>query len=259
MTRNQAIAFGAVGLAAGGILLTVLGRGGRGSSSKGSGKGTSQPGPNPAPAPSPGGTPDPNLAQRYPGLVMIDMRAKAPKERIDYIRGLDKTTAAVIHQTGFFGWKDTNPLWPEIKAHFVVRQDGRVQINYDPEVRMTTGSNAANSFAVTIEFEGNFPNTNGNAYMPEKFGVSHLEEHPAQVIAGRKLLADLKALLPNMTAVFGHRQWSDNRENDPGPDLWREVAEWAKQNLGLTDGGPGWKYGSGQPIPDDWRGAPLVA
>ena len=125
MTRNQAIAFGAVGLAAGGILLTVLGQGGRGSASKGSGKGTGQPGPKPAPAPSPGGTPDPNLAQRYPGLVMIDMRAKAPKERIDYIRGLDKTTAAVIHQTGFFGWKDTNPLWPEIKAHFVVRQAGQ--------------------------------------------------------------------------------------------------------------------------------------
>lgn len=227
-----------------------------------SGGGSKAAKPAPAPPAKPGQQPAPpiapDLAERYPGITMIDMRSKAPPEQIDYIRGLEKTTAVVLHQTGFFGWKDSNPLWPKIKAHFVVRQDGRVQINYDPEVRMTTGSNAANSFAVTIEHEGNFPNANGNAFKPEKFGVSHLKDHPAQVEASRKLVAALKAISPNMTAVFAHRQWSDNRENCPGPEIWRAVGEWAKQHLGLTDGGPGWKWDPGEPIPDTWR-APLVA
>lgn len=255
MKRSTLIALGAVSvLAAGGLMLTVLSRG----PSKGS-VGVSKPNPGTPQPNDPGAPPaDPTLAQRYPGLVMIDMRARAPKERIDYIRGLDKATAAVLHQTGFFGWKDSNPLWPEVKAHFVVRQDGRVQINYDPEVRMTTGSNAANTFAVTIEHEGNFPNANGNAFMPEKFGVSYLKDHPAQVAASRQLLKNLKALLPNMTAVFAHRQWSDDRQNCPGPDIWREIGEWAKQTLGLTDGGPGWHYDPGEAIPETWRD-PLVS
>lgn len=239
-------------LAVGGVVLTVLGQGGP----KRSPGQTPKPGIPGQPAPAPNGQ---SLAERYPGLTMIDMRDKAPKDQIVEIRGLENTTAAVLHQTDFFGWKDSNPLWPKVRSHFVVRQDGRVQINYDPEVRMTTGSNAANKFAVTIEHEGNFANANGNFYKPEKFGKSYLKEHPAQVEASRRLLAALKAMAPNMTAVFAHRQWADqDRSNCPGPEIWQAIGEWAKKNLGLTDGGPGWKYDPGQAIPDSWR-APLVA
>lgn len=56
-----------------------------------------------------------------------------------------------------------------------------------------------------------------------------------------------------LTHVLAHRQSSAARENDPGPDLWRGVGQWAVENRGLNDGGPKFKVGDGNPIPDAWR------
>lgn len=201
-------------------------------------------------------TPPGTLLERYPGLQMDDRRKQAPKDLILRLRTLAETTAVVLHQTGFFGWKPTNPNWAKVNAHFVVRRDGSVVINYDPEVRMTHGSNAANKFCVTIEHEGNYANSNGNFYKPEKFGRSYLKDAPNQVKSSRLLIEILHELCPKMTAVFAHCQWTGNRQNCCGPELWSEVGEWAKAHLAMTDGGPGWYWeeGTGQPIPNSWRG-----
>jgi hypothetical protein len=56
-----------------------------------------------------------------------------------------------------------------------------------------------------------------------------------------------------LTHVLAHRQSSATRENDPGPDIWSQVGQWAVDTLGLKDGGPGFKIGSGNPIPEAWR------
>ena len=53
--------------------------------------------------------------------------------------------------------------------------------------------------------------------------------------------------------IVAHRQSSEQRENDPGPDIWYHVGQWAINNLGLTDGGPGYKIDKGNAIPDLWR------
>lgn len=53
--------------------------------------------------------------------------------------------------------------------------------------------------------------------------------------------------------IHAHRQSSKSRRSDPGERVWREVGEWAKQELGLSDGGPGWTKG-GIPLPDEWTG-----
>jgi hypothetical protein len=218
------------------------------------------PGPKPDEPPAadeevpPAHVPPASSLERFPGLEMVDLRAKASPALILRMRTLEETTAVVLHQTGFFGWKPDNSNWAKIHAHFVVRRNGQVCILYDPEVRMTTGSNAANRFAVTIEHEGNYPNSSGNFYKPEKFGRSYLADAPNQIAASRRLLEILHGLCPKMSAVFAHCQWSDNRQNCCGPDLWREIGQWAVDNLAMTDGGPGWKWGSGQPIPNSWRG-----
>lgn len=201
----------------------------------------------------PANIPPGQLLERYPGLQMVDLRGKASKTLILRQRTLLEVTAVVIHQTGFFGWKPSNPNWAKIHAHFVVRRSGDVVINYNPEDRMSTGSNNANKFCVTIEHEGNYPNASGNFYKPEKFGKSYLQDAPNQVRASRRLVTILHELCPKMTAIFAHRQWTAERQNCPGPDLWKAVGEWAVDNLNLTDGGAGWQYGSGLPIPEDWR------
>src|SRR4029079_913327 len=56
-----------------------------------------------------------------------------------------------------------------------------------------------------------------------------------------------------LKTILAHRQSSGTRDNDPGPDIWFHVGQWAVDNLGLKDGGPGFKVGSGNPILDDWR------
>ena len=56
-----------------------------------------------------------------------------------------------------------------------------------------------------------------------------------------------------LTHVLAHRQSSGTRENDPGPDVWFDVGQWAVNTLGLKDGGPGFKIDTGNPIPEEWR------
>jgi transcriptional regulator with XRE-family HTH domain len=54
-------------------------------------------------------------------------------------------------------------------------------------------------------------------------------------------------------SVFAHRQSSASRGNDPGPDLWAGVGQWAIDRLGFSEGGPGYTIDQGNPIPDEWR------
>src|SRR5262249_672306 len=56
-----------------------------------------------------------------------------------------------------------------------------------------------------------------------------------------------------LTTVLAHRQSSGTRENDPGPDIWFDVGQWAVNTHGLKDGGPAFKIGEGNAIPDEWR------
>ena len=56
-----------------------------------------------------------------------------------------------------------------------------------------------------------------------------------------------------LTHVLAHRQSSGTRENDPGPDIWFDVGQWAVNTLGLKDGGPGLKIDTGNAIPEEWR------
>lgn len=57
----------------------------------------------------------------------------------------------------------------------------------------------------------------------------------------------------SLTHVLAHRQSSDTRENDPGPDIWYHVGQWAVEQRGMKDGGPGFKVGTGRPILEAWR------
>ena len=188
----------------------------------------------------------------YPGLDLVDLRGLAPASNVIRDRTPEEVTAVVLHQTAFAGWKPENPNWAKIKAHFVVRRDGVVQINYDPTKRMGYGSNKANSFAITIEHEGNYPNAKGVWWAGDKFGRSVLADAPAQVAASRRLIEILADTYP-IENVYAHRQWDPDRQNCPGPDLWREVGEFAIAELGLSDGGPDWHAEGGRAIPDDWR------
>ena len=55
-----------------------------------------------------------------------------------------------------------------------------------------------------------------------------------------------------ITHIHAHRQSSGERQSDPGSLIWQEVGIWAQGALQLSDGGGGFKVGTGQPIPAAW-------
>jgi hypothetical protein len=130
----------------------------------------------------------------------------------------------------------------------VVAPDGGVAQLHPLDARLSS-SNGFNSRSVAIEFAGNLRSANGNWWQPDKFGRDTLTAE--QIEAGRALLRMLRAL--GIRNVYSHRQAYYDKGNCPGPEIWSSVGQWAIDELGMSDGGPGYAIDTGKPIPDAWR------
>jgi hypothetical protein len=106
-----------------------------------------------------------------------------------------------------------------------------------------------NARSVAIEFAGNLRSVRGEWWEPETYGRDTLTA--AQIESGRKLLRVLAR--QGIRYVYGHRQSSASRGNDPGPEIWASVGQWAIDKLGMSDGGPDYAIETGRPIPTEWR------
>ena len=181
---------------------------------------------------------------------IIDLTAQADKSVRKGSRDLKKVRALVLHQMACcHRRKDPLKDYLRLKAHFAILPDGRI-LQIHPVRDLIWASNGFNTCSVAVEFAGNFPNTKGKWWEGAKFGRNQVT--PAQIEAGRRLVRHLVGTI-GPRAILAHRQSSATRENDPGPDIWYHVGQWAADNLGLKDGGPGFKVGDGNPIPDLWR------
>lgn len=171
-------------------------------------------------------------------------------------RRLAEIRAIVLHQTGF-EWRFQNAMWARVRAHFVVHRCGSVSQLHPISARMRYGAGHANQWAINIECEGNYPLAYHGGepvrWKPEKFGASVLDEAPAQVEAARALVAWLGGQVAGLQ-IGAHRQLDELKSGCCGPDLWREVGQYAIDVLGLgalpTNGG--------LDIPDEWRGPPRI-
>ncbi len=184
------------------------------------------------------------------GPRIIDLTAKADKSVRKGTRDLKTVYALVLHQMACcFKPKDPLKRFLSLGAHFAILPDGRI-LQLHPISALVWASNRFNNCSVAVEFAGNFPNVKGRWWKGEKYGRNHPTQ--AQFEAGRYLIRHLMRTM-GLTHVLAHRQSSGTRENDPGPDIWYHVGQWAVDNLGLKDGRPGFKIGTGNPIPDAWR------
>lgn len=163
-------------------------------------------------------------------------------------RRIQDVYALVLHQTAFSRGNDPK-RYDTVTAHFVITPNGRI-LQLHPLNAYLAASNGFNARSVAVEFVGNFPSTRGRCWEAKRFGCHKLSQE--QIGAGRFLIQHLMRTI-GLTHVLAHRQSSGTRENDPGPDIWCQVGQWAIDNRGLRDGGPGFKIGSGNPIPDAWR------
>jgi len=181
---------------------------------------------------------------------IIDLTAQSDKSIRKGARDMKKVRALVLHQMACcFQRKEPMRGYLRLKAHFAILPDGRI-LKIHPVEQLIWASNGFNSGSVAVEFAGNFPNVKGKWWEGDKFGRNRVT--PAQIEAGRRLIRHLIRTM-GLRTVLAHRQSSASRENDPGPDIWSGVGQWAVDNLGLKDGGPGFKIGDGNPIPDVWR------
>ena len=184
------------------------------------------------------------------GSRIIDLTAKADKRERKSIRDPKKVNALVLHQMACcFKVKDPLTRFLKMAPHFAILPDGRI-LQLHPITAYTWASNGFNKGSVAVEFAGNFPNTRGKWWNEKEAGKNQVTKE--QIEAGRYLVRHLIRTM-GLTHILAHRQSSATRENDPGPDIWRHVGQWAVDNLGLKDGGPGFKVGDGNPIPDLWR------
>ena len=181
---------------------------------------------------------------------IIDLTATADKSKRKGTRDPKTVYALVLHQMACcFAPQDPLKRFLTVGAHFAIANDGRI-LQLHPVSTLLWASNGFNNRSVAVEFAGNFPNTRGRWWQGSKYGMNR--PTPAQVTAGRQLIRYLMQTM-GLTHVLAHRQSSGTRENDPGPDIWFDVGQWAVNTLGLKDGGPGFKIDTGNAIPEEWR------
>jgi peptidoglycan hydrolase-like protein with peptidoglycan-binding domain len=184
------------------------------------------------------------------GSRIIDLTAKADKSVRKGVRDPKSVNALVLRQMGCcFKVKDPLTSFLKMDPHFVILPDGRI-LQLHPIAAYTLASNGFNKGSVAVVFAGNFPDIRGKWWNEAKAGKNQVTKE--QIDAGRYLVRRLIRTM-GLTHILGRRQSSATRENDPGPDIWYHVGQWAVDNLGLKDGGPVFKVGDGNPIPDIWR------
>jgi len=186
-------------------------------------------------------------------MTIIDLTSKAPTEYRVRVRKPAEVTTIVLHQTGFH-WQADNPMWAKVRAHYVVQREGDVLALHDPLVRMRVGSGTANRYSITIEHDGSYGDM-GKWWRPEVYGAHILADYPEQVRASRALVRSLVERFPSITTISNHRLLSKKKPLCCGPELWTEVGEYAKRELGLVEGAV---QVGGAPLPPHWRGVPCI-
>jgi hypothetical protein len=176
-----------------------------------------------------------------------------PKKRLK-VRPLSGVDTIVLHQMSFSRGSVAS-LYDTVTAHFAVLLDGQI-LKLHPIESYLAASSDLNDWSVAIEFAGNFPNENGTYWAGDS--GRHVPTG-LQIASGQDLVRHLNEHY-GMYIIYAHRQGEGkvggvgyDRSNCPGPDIWYEIGEWAKNELGMEDGGKGYKVGRGMPIPDAWR------
>jgi peptidoglycan hydrolase-like protein with peptidoglycan-binding domain len=181
---------------------------------------------------------------------IIDLTDQADKTLRKGTRDPRTVTALVLHQMACCAnRKDPLKSYLKINSHYTILRDGRI-LQMHPISSLLWASHGFNKRSVAVEFAGNFPNTKGQWWQGEKYGKNQLTR--AQAEAGRYLIQHLVKTI-GLRHVLTHRQAHSSRTNDPGPDIWYHVGQWAIDTLGLSDCGPAFKIDSGAPIPNEWR------
>lgn len=195
-------------------------------------------------------------------MTIIDHTAASPERYRVRDREPQEVDLIVLHQTGTPRPRNlAAPGLDRVRAHALVLDSGEVRRLHPWLTRLRYGSGMWNARCISIEQRANLPGRYHNGeprwwrpdlVPPELWDA---DERGAQVLAVRALLRVLTDELPAVRFIAPHRMVQAGKGGCCGPDLWREVGEWAIHELGLVLPQP---HAGGSEIPASWRQAPEI-
>lgn len=191
-----------------------------------------------------------------PGLV--DLRPMASTQDVGGRRSWKQITGIVLHQTACTLGERAR-RWYTLGAHVGVTRGGQVFWVHDLRT-IVWHANGFNGSTVGIEMDGEYAGVEGNdrTFWRPKTEPNRQPQIPtpelieAAKAAVRWIVADVARHGGQVTRLLAHRQASADRQSDPGSRLWQDVGLAMIAEIGLSDGGPGYKVGDGLPIPGEW-------
>lgn len=195
-----------------------------------------------------------------PPAIMIDRRAPAAaKHRDGGPRPWKQITGICLHQTAC-SMGERPERYDTLGAHFAVLRSGRVVWVHDMEQVVWHG-NGWNAGTVGIEIDGLYEGVQGDPHTIWDDPSTKVHEvgqraTPDAIEATKALCRWICGVVAKnggeIKALVAHRQASEDRRDDPGSELWQAIALPLHAELGLTDGGVGFKLGTGYAIPESW-------
>lgn len=171
-------------------------------------------------------------------------------------------TGICLHQTACV-LGERPERWETCGAHIGITRSGKVIHIHDFD-RIVYHGNLFNDHTVGIEVDGLYAGIEGDlstvwddpdTAIRERGMILTSESVRSTLEAIRWIYGEVAKRGGKVRALVAHRQASDTRRNDPGSDIWQRIAQPAKRELGLRDGGeadPKFCIGDGYPIPEAW-------
>lgn len=194
----------------------------------------------------------------------FDLRQQSNRMQDRGPRPWSEVKGICLHQTACFLAENSTRML-NVGAHFVTGRGGQVWWLHE-ENRIVWHGNGWNNQCVGIEMNGLYAGIEGDprtvwddpsTLQKERAAIPTIELIEASCKLIEWIDWRVKQHGGQLKVIVSHRQSSENRRNDPGETLWKEVGLVMCKKLGLTDGGPitpTWpgKIGKGYPIPEVW-------
>jgi N-acetyl-anhydromuramyl-L-alanine amidase AmpD len=170
-------------------------------------------------------------------------------------RPLSRVTGICLHQTACH-MGERPERYDGMGAHMAITRMGKVIWLHDWTHRVIHG-NGWNDGTIGIEIDGLYAGVEGDdSTVWNDPSTPHREHGMALTIhtvaVAQRTIRQICAEVPGIKALVAHRQSSRDRRNDPGSEIWSRIALPVSAELGLSDGGEGFKIGDGRAIPEAW-------
>lgn len=197
-----------------------------------------------------------------------DLRASAMRDAYVYGRRTWRDVRVIVaHQTACdMGTKPSR--YARLGAHFATMQNGDAAWVFSM-LDVVAHANGLNPRGVGIEVNGRFAGRNDDPRTTPDEKLRTTWDDPTTAVRelpmdlpqiqveatwaiGDFIIAEVERHGGRIDAVVPHRCSSSNRQGDPGEENWKRIWLPFIEKHKLSDGGKGFKVGSGYEIPECW-------